>query len=164
MLSVLVGTSLYLRFLDWLISFDSIWPGFVGVSLFVVILAMFISQLTDQAALRKLAQGKPFIICVMFATLAAGIFGGSSCFLQRMDWFSVLPAIDHTQQCTFEYSEIYLWHLLDSVPILKIPEILEWELKYQLGSAAKTMVIIFKVTIVVTVLRAYTRLYELKRE
>jgi hypothetical protein len=68
---------------------------------------------------------------LLMAAAAIGLFAGMTANLLEHGHGTVHPAIHDGRYAATAY-EHYLWHLADSIPVLKVPDTLHWKLEHRI--------------------------------
>jgi len=106
----------------------------------------------------------PLIFLFNYAMVSVILFGAIS-----VVWFCgaenacKLASAPETSVTLDTFLDLYLWHLLDSIPMLEVPETLPWPKPLDYGASPTllgALLVLFKLTVIVPGIAAFTSYWE----
>jgi len=93
---------------------------------------------------------------ILFIAFSLPYFSGLSCTLKTINLIRTVPNFTVNDNCVGRFGLFYIWHILDSIPLLKIPQTILWSVPHEYhDSLSGLILLIFKVIIVFPVIKAY---------
>jgi len=167
-LMLLIATWPLVSLINWSLARESPAFGLIVVGISAVLLIIWAGLISNEQVLRDLEVQKfrwPTAFSVALAWVALVVFGGATCGLQRIGVVEIQPIVLHTNECATKYADLYLWHLLDSIPGIHFTETVRWKLKYvYTDSVSGWLLLGFKVIVIVPVIGSFVALTRVRRE
>ena len=152
--------------LNWAVSREWLFIGYVANALFFMFVLGFAVCLIDEDILTAIEQhisNTPMLLSVAFACAATLVFGGATCSFERAGLLSIEPSAALGDTCASHYADLYLWHLLDAVPLIRFHQTVDMPLRYNSPDAAfDWLVLTFKVLVIVPVLGSFAAWSQVK--
>lgn len=157
------------QFLNWAMSRQSLWLALTAVAISAVVLLIAAGLMSNEQFLRDIhIQGHvewPSLFSIGLAWLAVVVFGGLSCGFERLGIAKIAPSVPFTEGCATRYADMYLWHLLDSIPGIQFTETVRWAQRYSYSdSLSGWLLVSFKVLVIVSVIRSFVASGRIRRE
>ena len=93
---------------------------------------------------------------VYFFALMLPYFSGLSCTLKSAHLIKTVPDFAVSDDCIVRFSAFYIWHFLDAIPLLKIPQTMQWTAPHQYTEVfSGFMLLLFKVGVIFPFIKAY---------
>ena len=166
-LFVLVPTWPLVELINWSLARQSPVPGLVVVSISAVLLIVWAGLISNESVLRQLDVQRfrwPTVFSVALAWVALVVFGGATCSLQRIGLVEIEPVVSYADDCATKYADLYLWHLLDSIPVIKFTDTVQWTPKYEYSDRVSGWLLLaFKLIVVVPAIGSFVALSRVRR-
>lgn len=95
----------------------------------------------------------PFVYSITLLVISAPVFASISVLLQQYGLATFEPRLPEQLSSVVD---LYIWHFLDSVPGLEIPQTLKWAQPYQYSDRLSGVVLlVFKITVIVPVIASF---------
>ena len=154
--------------LNWALARESTWVAVPVVVIAAGLLILFAALMTNEQFLRDIQlQGIkwPSLLSIALAWLAVVVFGGLSCGFERMGIVEIHPSVSFAEGCATRYADMYLWHLFDSIPGIKLAETVGWVQRYSYTDKLSGWLLVsFKVLVIVSVIGSFVVCGRLRRE
>jgi hypothetical protein len=93
---------------------------------------------------------------VLFIAISLPYFAGLSCTLKSADLVATVPNFPVQDNCVVRYTGFYIWHLLDSIPLIEIPQTIRWTVPHDYtDSLSGFILLIFKIMVILPVIKAF---------
>jgi len=124
---------------------------------------MVLTDFSGATGLRRL-KGKGTLAWVATAGvlgMAVVIFAGLTTFLHQGSRLELIAAKPGTEVAYLSVMGFYYWNLADMIPLLRVPETLRWEAKYDYTDiSVGWMVLAFKIIIAIPILKVLSIIFQ----
>lgn len=114
------------------------------------------------ATLERLGIRLPILSSVALLLFAIVCFAALSSWLNDFGLIEFEPPLARAD--VYRVQDFYLWHFLDSIPGLRVPETLLWNepMRHQ-GALAGTLLLIFKIFVIIPVIGSFAAWYKARK-
>jgi len=148
-----------------LVSHTSIAFQILVFLIFSPVMVLFVRDFISEDRLRKMMASDyghilgalyPLVFPILFIAIALPYFSGLSCTFKTVNLLTTVPNFPVSDNCVARFSIFYVWHILNSIPLLKIPETILWAVPHlYTDSLSGLLLLIFKIIIIFPVIKAY---------
>lgn len=145
------------------------WVQVVVVAVFFLLLFLWAWLISGNRGLRLFTQlykqgiKWPFLFSVAMLVFALLPFAGLSSILADLGYAKFEPSVPERE--FWRLQDLYLWHFMNSVPSLKIPETLLWQEPFRYKDhLSGVLLLAFKIIVIVPVIASFTVWARLRKD